>query len=125
LQTTPMDFLLLMEHMPHYELVTGIRSRRKDNRIRKISTAVANSFRRMLIHDNIEDTCCPLKIGRAELLKSIPFFDGMHRFIPALVKMVGGTVKQVPVRHFPRMEGTAKYNLTNRLVGPFFDTLAI
>jgi dolichol-phosphate mannosyltransferase len=124
LQTTPLDFIVLMNHIHNYDLVTGIRTQRNDNRIRKVSSRVANRFRRMIIHDEIEDTCCPLKIGRAEILKSLPFFHGMHRFIPALVQMVGGTVKQVPVRHFPRIEGVAKYNMRNRLVGPFLDTLA-
>jgi hypothetical protein len=78
----------------------------------------------MLIHDGIEDTGCPLKIGKAKYLKAIPFFHGMHRFIPALVQMAGGRVKQIPVRHFPRLEGKPKYNLGNRVVGPLFDTFA-
>ena len=51
-------------------------------------------------------------------------FTGMHRFIPALVQMAGGTVKQVPVRHYPRMAGKAKYHLFNRLWGPFNDCFA-
>jgi len=124
LQTSPMDFLNLLEFLPEFDLVTGIRSERKDGAIKKLSSAVANRVRRMIIHDGIEDTGCPLKIGKAEYLKSIPFFQGMHRFLPALVEMVGGTVKQIPVRHFPRLQGKAKYNLGNRLVGPFIDTLA-
>jgi len=124
LQTSPLDFLKLLEFIPEFDLVTGIRSERKDSAVKKFSSIVANSVRRMIIHDGIEDTGCPLKIGKAEYLKTIPFFNGMHRFLPALFEMAGGSVKQVPVRHFPRIQGKAKYNLANRLVGPFVDTLA-
>lgn len=124
LQTSPIDFLNLLTFIPEFDLVTGIRSERKDSVVKKISSTVANHVRRMIIHDGIEDTGCPLKIGKAEYLKTIPFFHGMHRFLPALVGMAGGRVKQIPVRHFERLEGKAKYNLSNRLVGPLLDTLA-
>jgi hypothetical protein len=77
-----------------------------------------------MINDGIEDTCCPLKIMETKAARTIPFFNGMHRFIPALIQLQGGTVKQIPVQHFPRIEGTAKYHLWNRLIGPFMDTLA-
>jgi len=124
LQTSPMDFLKLLDFIPEFDLVTGIRANRKDSTVKKISSVVANGVRRIIIHDGIEDTGCPLKIGKGELLRNVPFFHGMHRFLPALVQMAGGKVKQVPVKHFPRLEGTPKYHLANRLVGPFFDTLA-
>ena len=56
--------------------------------------------------------------------RKIPFFSGMHRFLPALIQMVGGSVLEIPVRHYPRTAGKAKYNLKNRLVGPFKDCFA-
>ena len=56
--------------------------------------------------------------------KRIPFFTGMHRFLPALILLQGGTFRQVPVRHFPRTAGVSKYHLWNRLVSPFIDCLA-
>lgn len=124
LQTSPLDFFNLLKFIPEFDLVTGIRSERKDGVVKRISSVVANRVRRMIIHDGIEDTGCPLKVGKADYLKTIPFFHGMHRFLPALVEMAGGSVKQVPVRHFPRLQGKAKYNLSNRLVGPLVDTLA-
>lgn len=123
-QTTPLDFLKFLEFFPEYDLVNGIRAKRNDSLIKKISSRIANTVRRAMIQDNIEDTCCPLKILKSDFARKIPFFDGMHRFIPALVQLEGGTVKQTPVQHFPRYAGTAKYNLRNRLIGPFFDTLA-
>jgi dolichol-phosphate mannosyltransferase len=124
LQTIPLDFLDLLKFIPEYDLVTGIRCERKDGTIKKISSKVANHIRRLLIHDGIEDTGCPLKIGKAAYLKAIPFFHGMHRFIPALVQMAGGKVKQLPVKHYRRLEGKPKYHLGNRIVGPLFDTFA-
>lgn len=124
IQTSPEDFIELLKFIPEYDLVTGIRQKRNDNVIKRVSSQIANSVRRSLIHDGIEDTGCPLKIGKAVYFKRMPFFHGMHRFIPALIQMEGGKVKQVPVRHFPRYAGTAKYHLLNRLIGPFFDALA-
>ncbi len=124
LQTTPLDFLKLLDYTTEYDLITGIRTERKDNAVKKISSTLANKVRRLIIHDGIEDTGCPLKIGKASYLKKIPFFHGMHRFLPAMIELAGGKVRQVPVRHFPRLQGKAKYNLANRLVGPLVDTFA-
>lgn len=125
LQTSPLDFSELLKFLPEYDLVIGIRANRKDRFVKRISSLIANSIRRSMIHDGIEDTGCPLKVGKAVFWKQIPFFRGMHRFIPALVQLVGGSVKQVPVRHFPRMEGKAKYHLSNRLIGPLRDAFAV
>ena len=124
LQTTPDDFDLLVPYLPDYALVTGIRAERKDTFVKKMSSKIANGFRRRMTHDNIADTGCPLKVIRTEVARQIPFFKGMHRFLPALVMLQQEQVKQVPVRHFPRMAGQAKFNLTNRLVAPFVDCFA-
>jgi dolichol-phosphate mannosyltransferase len=124
LQTSPLDFLQYFEHLPAYQMVNGIRAKRKDSVVKKMSSKIANSFRRLMINDNIQDTCCPLKIMDAAYAKRVPFFDGMHRFLPALIQLQGGKVKQLPVQHFERYAGTAKYHLFNRLWGPLNDTFA-
>ncbi len=124
LQTKPADFLRFFDSFPAYDLVTGIRAKRQDTLVKKLSSKIANAFRRMMINDDIIDTGCPLKIMKTAYARRIPFFTGMHRFIPALIQLQGGRVQQVPVSHFPRFAGTAKYHLFNRLIGPFFDTLA-
>jgi glycosyltransferase involved in cell wall biosynthesis len=124
LQTHPEDFNAFLPYFPEYDMVNGIRAKRRDSIVKKISSKVGNGWRRFMINDGIRDTCCPLKILKTEYAVKIPFFHGMHRFIPALVQLEGGRVKQVPVSHYPRMAGVAKYHLFNRLVGPFFDTLA-
>lgn len=124
LQTTPDDFDLLVPHLKDYALVTGIRAARQDSFVKKMSSKIANGFRRRMTHDGIADTGCPLKVIRTEVAREIPFFKGMHRFLPALVMLQQEQVKQIPVRHFPRMAGQAKFNLTNRLVAPFVDCFA-
>lgn len=124
LQTAPEDFNLLLEHVEDYEMVMGIRTGRKDSFVKNMSSKIANGFRRSMTHDGVEDTGCPLKILRTDYAKRIPFFTGMHRFLPALIQLQHGKVKQIPVRHFPRIAGKSKYNLRNRLVGPFKDCFA-
>lgn len=124
LQTTPADFNKLIPYLNDYGLVTGIREERKDTLIKKQSSKIANIFRRRITHDGVEDTGCPLKIMKTDIAKQMPFFKGMHRFIPALVLLQNEKIKQIPVRHFPRLAGTAKYNLRNRMISPFVDCFA-
>lgn len=124
LQTDPEDFSLLLEHIPDYALVLGIRTQRKDGFVKRASSRIANSWRRMMTGDGITDTGCPLKVMHTRYAKELPLFKGMHRFIPALIQMQGGKCLEIPVRHYPRNAGTAKYNLGNRLWGPFVDCFA-
>lgn len=124
LQTAPEDLNLLLDHIGDYELVMGIRANRKDTPFKRLQSKIANGFRRMMTHDGVQDTGCPLKVMHTDYAKRIPFFTGMHRFLPALILLQEGRVKQVPVRHFPRTAGVSKYHLWNRLVSPFMDCFA-
>ena len=124
LQTDPDDFDLLLPYAADFALVTGIRTERNDGFVKRISSKIANGWRRMMTHDGVADTGCPLKVLQTATARKLPMFTGMHRFLPALVQMAGGTVKQVPVRHYPRVAGKAKYHLFNRLWGPFNDCFA-
>lgn len=124
LQTTPQDFNLLIPYVEEYELVMGIRVKRDDSFVKRASSRIANGFRRFMTKDGVADTGCPLKIMKTNYAKRIPLFTGMHRFFPALIQLQNGRVFQVPVRHFPRVAGKSKYNLRNRLVGPFIDCFA-
>lgn len=123
LQTSPSDFPKLIQFINEYDLVMGYRENRKDTVIKRLSSIIANSFRQWLLKDEIIDTGCPLKIMRTDVAKKMPFFKGMHRFIPDMVMLLGGSVKQVPVQHFPRYAGKAKYHLMNRMIGPLMDAL--
>ncbi|MBP3589175.1 MAG: glycosyltransferase [Muribaculaceae bacterium] len=124
LQTTPEDFDLLLQYAGEYQLSMGIRANRKDSGFKKLQSKIANGFRRMMTHDGVQDTGCPLKIMHTDYARRVPFFTGMHRFLPALIQLQNGRVRQVPVRHFPRTAGVSKYHLWNRLVSPFMDCIA-
>lgn len=102
-------------------MVIGIRAKRQDSFVKKASSRFANSFRRAFTHDGVSDTGCPLKVMHSSLAKKFPMFTGLHRFLPAMAQMVGGTVKQIEVRHYPRTAGSSKYHLFNRLIGPLGD----
>lgn len=125
LQTDPEDFNLLLPYVREYPLVMGIRANRKDSFFKNLQSKVANGFRRMMTHDGATDTGCPLKIMHTDYAKRVPFFTGMHRFLPALIALQpGGRMKEIPVRHFPRVAGVSKYHLWNRLIAPFIDCFA-
>ena len=115
LQNDPADIARLLEWVPQYDMVVGIRSRRQDSALRRLSSRVANRVRSAVLGDGIVDTGCSLKVFRRELAVSFPRFKGMHRFMPALAMLEGATVKQISVHHRPRRSGTTKYNVRNRL----------
>lgn len=124
LQTAPEDFNLLLEHIGNYDLVTGVRSNRKDSFVKNMSSKIANGIRRAFTHDGMDDTGCPLKVIKSEYAKRIPMFKGLHRFLPAMILLQNGKILQIPVQHFPRIAGTAKFGLWNRLIGPLMDCFA-
>lgn len=124
LQTTPDDFITLFEYTGDYDLVTGVRTGRKDSFVKNMSSKIANGIRRLFTHDGMDDTGCPLKLIRADMAKKIPMFNGLHRFLPAMILLQKGKIKQVPVKHFPRIAGKSKFNLWNRLLGPLQDCFA-
>lgn len=124
LQTAPEDFNILMEYTGEFDLVTGVRSQRKDSFVKNMSSTIANGIRRAFTHDGMDDTGCPLKIIRTDMAKKIPMFNGLHRFLPAMILLQNGKIKQIPVRHFPRVAGVSKFNLWNRLLGPLQDCFA-
>ena len=124
LQTSPTDFNLLLEHIEEYDMVTGVRANRKDSFVKNMSSKIANGIRRAFTHDGMDDTGCPLKIINTCFAKNIPMFKGLHRFLPAMILLQKGKIIQIPVQHFPRIAGEAKYGLWNRLLGPLLDCFA-
>lgn len=124
LQTAPEDFNLLLAHIGQYDLVTGVRANRKDSFVKNMSSTIANSIRRAFTQDGMDDTGCPLKVIKTDYAKRIPMFNGLHRFLPAMILLQDGKIIQIPVQHFPRLAGTAKFGLWNRLFGPLMDCFA-
>ena len=124
LQTYPEDFNLLFREINNYAAVVGYRQKRKDTLNKKLQSKLGNFIRRALINDGIIDTGCPLKVIKTDVAKRIPFFNGMHRFIPALIKLQNGKVKQLPVRHRERIAGKSKFSIRNRSFGLLLDAFA-
>ncbi len=99
-------------------LVYGIRTRRGDPLSKRIASRAANRVRRFLLRDGCPDTGCGLKLINREVFLDLPYFAGLHRFIPALVQCRGYRALGLPVRHRPRTTGVSKYgNLERALVG--------
>ncbi|MGH9464049.1 MAG: glycosyltransferase family 2 protein [Thermoanaerobaculia bacterium] len=115
LQNDPADVPRLLAELVDCDLVSGVRVTRRDSWLRRISSRVANAARRAVLHDGVSDVGCSLKAYRAELLTELPAFNGLHRFLPALVKARGGRIRELPVAHRPRRHGASKYGVHNRL----------
>lgn len=125
LQNDPADLPKLLDHLAEADVVVGIRVSRRDTFVKRMSSRVANWIRNRVTRDDIVDTGCSLKVYRREYLERLKLFNGLHRFLPTLLRMEGARVLQVPVGHRPRLHGEAKYHLHNRLVGPLLDLLAV
>lgn len=96
-------------------LIAGRRARRRDTWSKRLASRVANAVRRTMLRDDTPDTGCGLKLFPRALFLDLPYFDHMHRFLPALVLRAGGAVRSVPVNHRPRQRGTSKYGVFDRL----------
>jgi len=125
LQQDSEDILKLLPLTSTYDLVCGWRQQRQDGLVKKLSSLIANRVRNMFTHDGMHDTGCPLKVFRRPVLERIRLYEGMHRFFPALARMYGFTVTEVPVRHYPRIHGQSKYGMGNRLFKSLYDLIAV
>ena len=106
-------------------LVAGHRVKRRDSRLVRLSSRLANAVRSRILGDETPDTGCGLKVfGRATFLQ-LPYFDHMHRFMPALVRRAGGHVISVPVNHRPRLTGQSHYGVRNRLWTGIVDLIGV
>jgi len=130
-QNDPADIPTLLailqqaDRPPRLRMVVGERRRRKDNWIKRASSRVANAVRRAFLEDDTPDTGCGLKLIHRETFLDLPFFDHMHRFLPALVLRERGQVLSVEVHHRPRSRGTSKYGLFDRLWVGLVDLLGV
>jgi dolichol-phosphate mannosyltransferase len=96
-------------------MIAGYRERRQDSWSKRLASGVANAVRGRLLRDRTPDTGCGLKLFPRSLFLDLPYFDHMHRFLPALVLREGGVVRSVPVNHRPRRQGLSKYGVLDRL----------
>ena len=130
-QNNPADIPLLFEAYKGAAtanprlLVAGQRTTRRDNTVRKLSSRVANAVRSSILDDGVSDTGCSLKLFRREDFLALPFFNHIHRFIPALMKATGVEVILVGVSHRPRERGTSKYGVWDRLWVGIHDLIGV
>ena len=126
LQNDPRDIIELVQHIKSgFDLAVGWRFNRQDKLIsRKIPSVIANWLIGKVTGVPIKDNGCSLKAYRAELVKKIPLYSEMHRFIPAMSSIAGATMAQIKVRHHARQHGVSKYGLS-RIYKVLFDLLAI
>ncbi len=127
-QNDPVDIPKLLEHYLSDEdifLVGGIRKTRKDNIIKIVSSKIANYIRSIILNDNCKDTGCSLKVFDKNIFLKFPFFDGIHRFLPALFKGYGYKTKFINVSHRKRKYGTSKYGTMNRLFKGIRDIIKV
>ena len=125
LQNDPADLPRMLTALEGYDAVSGVRVDRHDSWVRKVSSRIANSVRNWATDEAITDVGCSLKVYRAEFLRSLPMFTGMHRFLPTLVRWNGARVTELAVNHRPRRHGVAKYGIGNRLFRALADLFAV
>jgi len=127
LQNDPRDIPTLLGALRRgaADMVNGFRAVRHDNLIRRISSRIANGFRNWVLRESVRDVGCSLRCVRAACVRDLPYFHGMHRFLPKLVGMRGYRIMEIPVGHRPRRYGTAKYGIGNRMWVGLLDTLGV
>jgi dolichol-phosphate mannosyltransferase len=100
---------------PRVGLIAGQRVGRKASGFKKFQSRIANGVRGAILRDGTRDTGCGLKAFHRELFLALPYFDGLHRFLPALIKREGRDVGYVDVVDRPRLTGTSNYGMWDRL----------
>jgi dolichol-phosphate mannosyltransferase len=106
-------------------LVNGLRQNRQDRPSKRWASRIANAIRSRCLADRTPDTGCGLKLFPRTLFLDLPYFDHMHRFLPALVLREGGAVHSVPVNHRPRRGGVSKYGIFDRFGVGIVDLLGV
>ncbi len=127
-QNNPKNLPLLLEKFflnKNIKLVGGIRVNRKDSFIKIISSRLANNFRSFILQDNCKDTGCSLKVFDKKIFLQFPFFNGIHRFLPALFKGYGYNTLFVNVDHRKRNFGKSNYGTFKRLIYGIIDIIRV
>jgi dolichol-phosphate mannosyltransferase len=128
LQNDPSDIPRFLAALAGADCVCGTRveSRRAgDGFVRVASSRIANHVRTRLSGDGITDAGCTYRAFRRECLANLRFFDGIHRFLPTLIRMEGFTITEIPVTNRPRTSGQSHYGIRNRMLSSFADLLAV
>jgi glycosyltransferase involved in cell wall biosynthesis len=113
LQNDPSDIPEMLSYAVsgEYDVITGIRQKRKDSLVKKIPSKIANFMVRRVTKLDIKDNGCALKVFTKDIAKDLNLYGEMHRFITLLAHLEGAQIKQVPVKHHARHAGVSKYGL--------------
>ncbi|MBL8748217.1 MAG: glycosyltransferase family 2 protein [Planctomycetes bacterium] len=127
MQNDPRDVPALLAYVESGEAdaAVGVRRKRRDSFVRRVSSKIGNAFRNWITGDLVTDAACGIKAIRREYFLRAPRFVGMHRFMATLVRYLGGTVVEKDVNHRPRAAGTAKYGIGNRIWKGLRDCFAV
>lgn len=126
MQHDPADIPMLLEALqPDTAMVCGIRAKRQDSWVKRFASHAANTFRNRVVGDHIADAGCTFRVVRGEALRDLFVFNGMHRFLPNILRIQGFKVVERPIRHRPRISGASKYGINNRLWRGLADCFAM
>lgn len=127
-QNDPRDIVRLLDRAAESDrpaLVSGIRRKRRASLARRLASRFANALRRWLLADDCPDTACGLKLIHRDVFLALPFFDSLHRFLPALVRLHGHPVANLLVEDRQRTAGRSKYSNWRRGLVGVFDLLGV
>ncbi|OPY14810.1 MAG: Undecaprenyl-phosphate 4-deoxy-4-formamido-L-arabinose transferase [Syntrophus sp. PtaB.Bin001] len=125
-QNDPADIPALLDSLKDdVAAVCGMRRKRMDSVVKRYSSKIANAYRNFITGDKISDAGCTFRAIRRDSLRQIQVFNGMHRFLPTLLRFQGYKVVEIPVNHRPRMLGYTKYGIGNRLWRGIIDCFAM
>ncbi|WP_462151568.1 glycosyltransferase family 2 protein [Pseudoalteromonas xiamenensis] len=105
--------------------IAGYRHKRKDTPWKRFQSRIANRVRNWFLNDGVPDTGCGLKLIPKSTWVKLPYFNHMHRYLPALIKRIGGDIRVVPVAHRDRTAGVSKYTAWNRVWVGIVDMFAV
>ncbi len=125
LQNDPADLPRLLAALDRADVVNGVRAKRRDSWVRKLSSRIGNGFRNWMTGESVTDVGCSLRVMRRSYLARVKMFRGMHRFLPTLLRMEGARITELPVNHRPRHAGVSKYGIANRLFVGIADVMAV
>jgi dolichol-phosphate mannosyltransferase len=125
LQNDPADLPAMLTELATCDMICGVRTKRNDTAMRRLSSAVARLARKAVLGVDFRDSGCNLRVFKRVVLETLPPFDGFHRFMPILVHGAGAMVKEMPVAHHLRTAGRTKYGVWNRLGRGIYDLVMV
>ena len=125
LQNDPVDIPAFIELLHDYDCVCGYRENRNDSAWRRTGSRIANRVRNAVLRDGVRDSACGAKGFRRSCIPHLVPFNGLHRFMPALLLTAGMSVTEYPVRHHPRRHGKSKYRTRDRFWRGIYDLIGV